>query len=242
MEKKFISIDKNLTKKTRKYLKRLQREESKFYIKLSVMDSGYAKFAQSTSNDYGKFITGLTVKGKDLQKVNLQEYSSRINTLETSLAFLDQFEGMSKNIKLPSVALDKLKANLNQTGKVQAFIGERRQLMKDALAKYRHLPPGLQKQYEKINKTAYYYKAQVQEYKNILKDPQKIEATTLKMLNKIISVTFCLTPKLRNCSKPLRTSNPQLCATNNSAKSCFRWAQCYAAGSTKFIAGPRRNK
>lgn len=57
--------------------------------------------------------------------------------------------------------------------------------MKDALAKYTHLPPGLQKQYEKINKTAYYYKAQVKEYKNILKDPQKIEATTLKMLNKI---------------------------------------------------------
>ncbi len=185
VEKKYASINKNLTKKTGKYLKNLKREERKFYKKLSGIDSGSAKFAQSSSDAYEKFTTRLTTKSEKLQKVNLDEYSARIDTLSTSLSFLNQYPDLQEKIKLPSESLEKLKANLNETSQVQAFIGERRQLMKEALAKYTHLPRGLQKQYEKINKTAYYYKAQVQEYKNMLKDPQKIEATTIKLLNKI---------------------------------------------------------
>lgn len=185
VEKKYASLDKNLTKKTGKYLKKLQREEKKFYTKLSGFDSGSAEFARSSSDAYEKFATRLTAKSGELQKVNLNEYSSRIDTLSTSLSFLSQYPDLQEKIKLPTESLEKLKANLNETGKIQAFISERKQLMKDALTKYTHLPRGLQKQYEKINKTAYYYKAQVQEYKNILKDPQKIEATTIKMLNKI---------------------------------------------------------
>jgi hypothetical protein len=185
VEKKYASIDKNLTKKTGKYLNKLKREERKFYKKLSGIDSGSAKIVQSSSDAYEKFTNRITNKTGELKKVNLKEYSSRIDTLSTSLTFLNQYKDLQEKVKLPSEAMEKLKANFNKTGEVKAFIDERKQLMKDALAKYTHLPRGLQKQYDRINKTAYYYKAQVKEYREILEDPKKIETAAIQVLNQI---------------------------------------------------------
>ena len=184
-EKKFASIDTKLSKKTRKYLKRLNREERRFYTKLSGIDSGSAKLVQSSSDAFDKFTNRINAKTGEIEKINLKEYSSRIDTLTTSLSFLSQYADLEENVKLPAKSLEKLKANFNKSAEVQAFISERRQLMKEALTKYTHLPRGLQKQYDRINKTAYYYKAQIQEYRNLLEDPKKIEAAAIKILNKV---------------------------------------------------------
>ena len=43
----------------------------------------------------------------------------------------------------------------------------------------------LKSEFDKLSKTAYYYSAQVKEYKEMLKDPKKIEQKTLSILNKL---------------------------------------------------------
>ncbi|MDB5221578.1 MAG: hypothetical protein JWN83_245, partial [Chitinophagaceae bacterium] len=57
--------------------------------------------------------------------------------------------------------------------------------IKQLLSKYTNIPKGLQKQYQQLSKTAYYYSAQVKEYKELLKDPKKIEKKALALLNKL---------------------------------------------------------
>ena len=81
--------------------------------------------------------------------------------------------------------LDALKDKFNQSAKVNEFIAQRKQQIQQLLSKYTQLPGSLKRQFDKMRKSAYYYKAQVSEYKSMLKDPKKIEETAIKVLNKI---------------------------------------------------------
>lgn len=182
MEKKYSSIDRKLTKKSNKYLKRLQRRENKLFKKLSDFDTAFAKTLKVPSDNYNEFASGLTAKKAALKKVNLDEYNSWIDTLETSLSFLEQYDGLSEKIKLPSDALNTLKAKFNETGRVQALIAERRQYLKEALGKYTNLPRSLQKQYKEFNKTAFYYSQQANEYKELLGNRRKAEEKAIALL------------------------------------------------------------
>ena len=86
---------------------------------------------------------------------------------------------------MPSEALDKLKSKLNESDKIKEFIEQRKQQIKDQLSKYTHIPSSLKNQYASIQKTAYYYKAQVSQYKAMLKDPKKIEEKAIGVLNRM---------------------------------------------------------
>ncbi|MEO6682206.1 MAG: hypothetical protein ABIN48_05215 [Ginsengibacter sp.] len=186
-EKKFYALNQKLARQNRKYLKRLQRQEIRLLNKLSERDSSFLKNGTiaSVNEHYESILQTINSPEEMLQNTELLQYNSYIDTLGTSLSFLKQYQGLAEKIKQPAASLNNLKSSFNETEKVKAFIEERKQQMKALLPSTNVLPSGLKKDFEKINKTAWYYKAQVEEYKNILKDPQKIEATTIKMLNKL---------------------------------------------------------
>ena len=181
--KKYAAIDKKLSQKTLSYLKRLQRQENKFDKKLSALDSTAGAVNTSAINDRYEEMKG-KLAGK-ASKVNLNQYNAYIDTLSTSLNFLEKYKGIAGKVKLPREALDKLKGQLNQTKKVKEFIAQRKEQMKQVLSKYTKIPAGLQKQYAQISKTAYYYSAQVKEYKELLSDPKKIEEDALSVLSRL---------------------------------------------------------
>jgi len=176
IQKKYSGIEHSLNKKTTKYLQKLQRQEKKLQRKAG---NDTSRIDDDIDSTYSVFINGISEKSKAVKKVNLGQYNAFADTLTTSLDFLQKYKGLEEKVKLPAEALDKLKEKLNQTEKVKEFIAQRKQQMKDVLSKYTKVPASLKKQYERLSKTAYYYTAQVKEYRDMLSDPKKVEEKTL---------------------------------------------------------------
>jgi hypothetical protein len=189
IQKKYSSIEKNLAKKTTKYLAKMQRQEKKLqrkalksdsaYIPKTNIDSIYSAFTDKLSQGQSSAING------KLPVVHLNQYNAYIDTLSTSLAFLQKYKGLEDKLKAPTEALDQLKSKLNQTDKIKEFIAQRKQQLKEELSKYTHIPSSLKNQYADIQKTAYYYSAQVKEYRDMLKDPKKIEEKAISVLKQM---------------------------------------------------------
>jgi hypothetical protein len=189
IQKKYSSIEKSLSKKTNKYLAKMERQEKKLERKAARSDSGYIPH-ENVDSVYSAFNNKLSkaqslVAGSQSSGVHLTQYNPFIDTLSTSLAFLQKYKGLEDKVKLPSEALDKLKSKLNESDKIKEFIEQRKQQIKDQLSKYTRIPSSLKNQYASIQKTAYYYKAQVSQYKAMLKDPKKIEEKAIGVLNRM---------------------------------------------------------
>lgn len=183
IQKKYSTIEANLTRKTVSYLQKMQQQEKKLQRKMRKKDPSHYS-GGNVDSLYASFNTRLSAE-KGSGKVNLNEYNGYIDTLGTSLNFLKRYKGMEDKLKLPSETLNKLKSKFNETEKVKEFIAQRKQQISETLSKYTSLPASLRNEYSKISKTAYYYSAQVKEYRDMLKDPAKIERAAIGLLNRV---------------------------------------------------------
>jgi hypothetical protein len=174
------SLGHKLDKTTDKALARWQRQETKLLRKLAKKDPALA--AQLKTDAAAQTI-------KLQQQLNnpgeLQQYLPALDTLKTSLRFLQQKPDLAKlGLKNEQVSgtLDKLKGmegQLQQAQAVQQFLQQRRQLLKEKLSNL-----GLAKELKQLNKQAYYYSAQLKEYQSLLKDHKKAAQKGLVMLRK----------------------------------------------------------
>lgn len=185
INKKINSVDDQLTKKSIKYLAKFQRQEQQFQQRLQKLNPEL--IVTNADEKYKELLQKIKASSKS-QTWNSPisgEYNPYMDSLGTSLSFLKQFKGISDKVKSPLNSFDQLQSNLQESEKIKAFIAERKNQIKELLSKYTKLPAGLKNEYAKLNKTAYYYSAQVKEYKEMLKDPKKIEQKALTLLNKI---------------------------------------------------------
>ena len=185
VDKKISFIDDKLTKQTEKYLQKLQRQEARIKRRLARIDSSAAATFDNAKQKYAEFSQDIKSKTDGVSKLTGGQYNSYLDSLGTSLSFLKQFKGVTDKVKDPLKNLQQLQGKLQQTENIKKYIAERKVQIKQMLSKYTNLPKGLQKQYQNLNKTAYYYSAQIKEYKDMLKDPEKIEKKVLSLLNKL---------------------------------------------------------
>ena len=183
VDKKLSSINEQLSKKSVKYLTKFQKRERKIQERLQKLNA--ESVVENANEKYKGFSQKIKNRSSKAEKIVGGEYSSYLDSLGTSLSFLKQFKGTSDKVKKPMVGLNNLEDKLQQSEKIKVFIAERKGEIKDLLSKYTKIPPSLKKEYDKFNKTAYYYSAQIKEYKDMLKDPDKIERKTLSLLNKL---------------------------------------------------------
>jgi hypothetical protein len=185
VDNKISSVDDKLTKQTEKYLRKLQREEDKIKKHLYKIDPSTSTAFENSKQKYNEFSRAIKSKTAIVNKITGGQYNSYIDSLGTSLSFLKQFKDVSGKVKDPLANLEKLQSKLQQTEQIKKFIAERKEQIKQLLSKFTNVPKALQKQYQQLSKTAYYYSAQIKEYKKILKDPKKIEQKALTLLNKL---------------------------------------------------------
>jgi hypothetical protein len=183
-------FEKQVNKRSQKALDRLARQEKKMQAKLARIDAVAAKNIFTRSLDsMGSLQARLKQKAGKYDPSKLGAgYSGYLDTLQNSLSFLKDaksLSGQSKAIQdkvngsLQSV--EQLQAQLQQAEQIKAYIRERKQQLREQLAQY----TGFTKDLEKFNKEAYYYGAQLKEYKELLKDKKKAEAKALEMLKKV---------------------------------------------------------
>ena len=185
VEHKLSSIDEKLTQRTEKYLRKLMHQEERIQRNIKKTDSAAYQIFGKAKDRYQELSESIISKTAILAKLSGGQYSSYLDSLGTSISFLKQYKYLTNKSKDPLNTLHQLQSKLQQTENVKKFIAERKAQIKDLLSRYTHIPKGLQKQYKQLTKTAYYYSAQVKEYKEMLKDPKKIEQKALSLLNKL---------------------------------------------------------
>lgn len=183
VDKKLSSINDQVTRKSLKYLAKFQRQERKLQEKLIKLNP--ENVVENANEKYNELSQKIKSKTAGASKIVSGEYNPYLDSLGTSLSFLKQFKGISAKVKEPLESINQLQSKLQQSEKIKEFIAERKNQLKEILSKYTKIPESLKKEYDKLSKTAYYYSAQVREYKEMLKDSKKIEQKTLSLLNKL---------------------------------------------------------
>ena len=183
VQAKAQSIDEALTKKTDKYLNKLSRLENKILGKLQRLDP--SKLQTLAPSSYDKWL-GQAPNGA---AGATPAYVPGLDTLKTTLSFLQQQPGGATNasgqLSSASAQVNQLQGNLNQANLVDQYIQQRRQELSQVLSQYSNLPSSITNTFNQYKETAYYYRQQVQAYKDMLSDPDKIEATTVSILSKV---------------------------------------------------------
>ena len=174
------SVEQKLDKKSKKALAQLQKQEARMRKKLTKIDSAAATNIFANANEKYKELE------QRLKNASFKQYIPGLDTLSTSLKFLQQNPGLlsqTEEIKEKLAdAMNKVKgleSQLQKAEDLKQFLKERRQFLKEQLSKF-----GFAKELKKLNKQVYYYSQQLNEYKAIINDPKKIERKAIELLSK----------------------------------------------------------
>ncbi len=153
---KATSLNQQLNKKSEDALRSLERIEAKMKRKLARIDSAKAK----------QLFPGLQ---KNIES-KAGPYIPSLDSMSTALAFLGDNAALAR--------VKELQAQFGKADRIKKLLEDRRKYLKDELAKL-----GFAKELKKLNKQVYYYSAQVNEYKSLLKDKRKRERKALELLS-----------------------------------------------------------
>jgi len=188
MQNKITSLDDQLTKQTQQYLERMARKEARMQKKLYKVDSAGAKslFAGSAQQ-----YTALSQKlAGDTGSLHLHlsgEYQVYTDSLQGMLKYLQAHPRSLSTADLQHSLqqLQGLQAKLQDADQIKAYVRQRKQQLSQYISQHTNLSGVLGKDYQAWNQEAYYYGQQVQSYKDMLNDPDKLEKQALAILGKL---------------------------------------------------------
>lgn len=174
-------MERIIEKKSEKAIQRFGKLERKMKKKLAKIDSLAANNIFVHTKEKYKELE------QRLQNGNLtSQYLPRIDSIVTSLKFLkehkefiSQTKEMQGKLKESLTKIDALQNQLQKADEIKRFLKERKQILKEQLSKF-----GFAKELKKINKEAYYYARQINEYKETLNDSKKTERKVLELLSR----------------------------------------------------------
>jgi hypothetical protein len=162
-------------RRTEKALRRFMRYERKLQA---------AGIADSINSD--ALLPDLTVSGKkNNDSVTSQKGLSReplLDSLHVAYGFLEQ-AGLSSDVQLCNTALqsiDRAKTQLDITQEIKSQLQQRKEYWKSNLKQH----PEYARIVGKMEKEAYYYTAQVNEFRKVLRNPSVLEETVMQILRK----------------------------------------------------------
>jgi hypothetical protein len=189
IDQKAASISKQVEKANTKALRDLQQQEQKLQKKLAKADSNLAKqLFEPAKQQLANLNSTITKQKGKLDKLqNMaggnKEYLPLLDTFSTSLKFLDGKLGSANSLKNQTTkalgSVKDLEAQLKNAADIKAYIKERKQALKAAFEQN-----GMTKDLQALNKQAYYYGQQINEYKTLLKAPKKLEERAIAELTK----------------------------------------------------------
>jgi len=206
VQSKAAALSGRLERQTQKYVQRLQREEERLERKLYAIDPSGAKYLFTGSNaQYAAFDRRLqNDPGTNHQQLS-GVYQPHVDSLQTALAFLKGSPQLLRpmattsdihaadagsvsperlaQINTASAQLQAIQAKLQDAGRIKGYMQERKQAIAQYIASHADLQPALAKPFAGMQRTMYYYSAQVNEYRSMLNSPDKLEQQALGMLS-----------------------------------------------------------
>ena len=183
IHRKADKMQQRLQRSTKKYFRSLAKKEKQLQRKLAKKDPAAAK----------RIFGDVDQRYDSLQQLALSPrtklpntYSPRLDSMTTALKFL-QADGAGGPT---SAVQQKMKAALRDYGDVQGSFNQTQFLQQQITARQRYLKSqlssqGMVKELRQFKEKVYYYRAQVDQYKQMFEQPKKLEATALQMAKKI---------------------------------------------------------
>jgi hypothetical protein len=197
---KTAKLDARLEKQTEKYLQRIARKESKLRRKLAKIDSTAAQIGLGdTEKQYEQFTQSLRKNISDDTRSTIRncqdayggEYLPYADSVKGALLFFQQNNGILSNeeqvqhkISGSLKNINHLELRLQQSEQVKEFVRRRKEQIKQVLSKYAKLPKGITGSYNDLTKEFYYYSVEVNKYKELLNDPDKLTKKVLTLLGR----------------------------------------------------------
>jgi hypothetical protein len=174
------NLQDKLDQHTTRYLQKIMRQEQRIKRKLARRDTTTANaLFGNTSAYYQQLQQTVSNTTGD------PPYIPIFDTLQTSLKFLQQnpallqqTKGVTEKLTKSMGDLQALEKGFQQTANLQALLRQRQQYLREKLQGL-----GLAKEIGQLNKQVYYYSQQVNEYKEVLQHPAKIERKALNLLS-----------------------------------------------------------
>jgi hypothetical protein len=187
IDKKSATISKQIEKANTKALKDLKHQTQQLQQKLNKLDSNLTKQVFANSGDRLQQLTDKlqqkTGKFNQVQSLtSSKDYLPLVDTFATSLKFLEGKLGANGLTNQASKALNSVKGlecQLQNATEIKAYIQQQKQAIQAAFGQY-----NLGNSLQGLNKQAYYYQQQIQEYKQLLKNPDKLEERAITELTK----------------------------------------------------------
>lgn len=190
---KLRNLDYDIDKQTKRYFNKLAKAESKLKRRILKRDSSasYTLFSydpiQQFSNLKEKILTDSSVLSQGFSG----QYIPYIDSLQGVLSFLSKVNltnpdhnALSTDIAHSVGQIQQLQAKMQLAHELKQLMQQRKEQIKRYLLKYTSIPNSLRHEYDNYNKQVYYYSQQIQEYKNMLNDPDKMLTNALKVLNR----------------------------------------------------------
>jgi len=186
---KAASFNGHMEKYTGKALERIIKQEKKMQAKMARIDPAKAKQLFTYSIDsLGKLESAIKSKTGKIGRLLGGNYFPYLDTLKQSLGFLkkgraalDGAAGAKSKLNASFGSVEEMESKLATADKINEYLQQREAVLQSQLSSFPQLSGNL----KKINKEAWYYQAQVNEYKNTLQDETKIEKLALSTLGKI---------------------------------------------------------
>jgi hypothetical protein len=189
LQRKYAKLEKQVASYNERALKRLQKQERKLRKKLPVKDSLASKqLSLVTEEKYAAMLQKVQQPPAGIAANTINDYLPGLDSLQTSFQFLEK-----NAISVPGLPVDKLKqvqaisaqlkglqSQMRNATDIKKFIKERKQLLKEQLER-----SGIGEQLKQVNKQVYYYQQQINEYKSLINDPEKLEKKILGLVREI---------------------------------------------------------
>lgn len=175
------SLSDKLEKSTQKYLSKLKKQEEKLKSKLWKTDSLKAISMFSDIETRYAQLNRLTHETTDAQSKLI--YIGKLDSLGVSLKLLQQIKDLKGTISSPEIeqtikSLNTVQCKLDATEKIRSMLKERQQFLQQSFGN-----TSLVKNLKVFKKHTFYYQQQLEEYRSIIKDPQKMGQRLLKELS-----------------------------------------------------------
>lgn len=183
-----IGLDQKLTGTSQKYLKHLSLIESRLLQKMHKVDTVSA--SHPTAADYLQWIASLQDSATKLP-VTTHIYVAHLDTLQTTLLFFQDKQIKSEvlnktksQILATTKQLQHFQAHLDESSLITQYILQRTQQLTQYLGQFTKPPSDVTKEFNRFKATAFYYRKQLEELKNAINSPQKIEKVAISQLTK----------------------------------------------------------
>ena len=171
VDKKVIQLQSGYDRQNEKYLLKILKRERKLRKEIASKDSLLAKDLFGDLEESYAFLKRMPAGTK-----NPLTYSGHLDSLISTLKFFDNY-GANEKINKSLASLADVQEKLNDATRLKKYVLQRQAYLEQRLKDL----PSL-RQFGKLKKEMYYYKAQLDQLRQTFEDPQKAETALLSKI------------------------------------------------------------